>query len=90
MLLGNGTTLQSVIDNIKNGMLDAKINLVVSDNKNAYALERARKSNIPTYVIKNKNREEIDKELDNVLNDYDIDLIVLVRLFKTNWKKINK
>ena len=90
MLLGNGTTLQSVIDNIKNGMLDAKINLVVSDNKNAYALERSRKSNIPTYVIKNKNREEIDKELDNVLNDYDIDLIVLVRLFKTNWKKINK
>ena len=65
MLRGNGTTLQSVIDNIENGNLNAKINLVVSDNENAFALERAKKANIPTYIIKNKVTEEIDIELDN-------------------------
>ena len=88
MLLGNGTTLQSVIDNIENGNLNAKINLVVSDNKNAYALLRAKKNKIPTYIIKSKGTEEIDKELDNILNNYDIDLIVLVGYLKLIGKRL--
>ena len=82
MLLGNGTTLQAIIDNVENGNLDAKINLVVSDNANAFALKRAEKHNIPTYVIKEKTFEEIDIELENVLKNYDIDLIVLVGYLK--------
>lgn len=82
MLLGNGTTLQSVIDNIENGTLNAKINLVVSDNKDAYALERAKDSSIPTYIINNKSVDEIDVELDNLLENYEIDLIVLVGYLK--------
>ncbi len=91
MLLGNGTTLQSVIDNINSGNLDAKINLVVSDNESAFALERAKKENIPTYIIKNKTTDEIDLELENVLGDYDIDLIVLVGYLKLIGKRlINK
>ena len=82
MLLGNGSTLQAIIDNIENGNLKARINLVVSDNKNAYALERAKKSKIPTYIIKNTSKEEIDIELDNVLRNYNIDLIVLAGYLK--------
>ncbi len=88
MLLGNGTTLQSVIDNIKNGELNAKINLVVSDNKDAYALKRAKISNIPTYIIKNKTSEEIDMELSDLLKNYDIDLIVLVGYLKLIGKRL--
>ena len=88
MLLGNGTTLQSVIDNIENGILDAKINLVVSDNENAYALERAKKSNIPTYIIRNKTTEEIDIELEDLLKNYEIDLIVLVGYLKLIGKRL--
>ena len=88
MLLGNGTTLQSVIDNIKNGILDAKINLVVSDNENAFALERAKKAGIPTYIIKNKTTEEIDVELDSLLKNYEIDLIVLVGYLKLIGKRL--
>lgn len=85
---GNGTTLQSVIDNIKNGTLDAKINLVISDNENAFALERAKNSNIPTYVIKNKSTDEIDAELALLLENYDIDLIVLVGYLKMIGKNL--
>ena len=62
--------------------LNAKINLVVSDNPNSYALERAKSSNIPTYVIVGKSKEEIDTELDNVLSNYSIDLIVLAGYLK--------
>lgn len=79
---GNGTTLQSVIDAIKNKILDAKIQLVVSDNKNAYALTRAKKANIDTYIIKNKTTIEIDQELSQKLKDYSIDLIVLAGYLK--------
>lgn len=88
MLLGNGTTLQAIIDNIKNGNLDAKINLVVSDNENAFALKRAENSNIPTYIIKGKSTEEIDIELENVLKNYAIDLIVLVGYLKLIGKRL--
>ena len=88
MLLGNGTTLQSIIDNIENGSLNAKINLVVSDNENAFALERAKKANIPTYIIKNKTTEEIDIELDSLLKNYEIDLIVLVGYLKLIGKRL--
>lgn len=88
MLLGNGTTLQTIIDNIENNNLNAKINLVISDNENAYALKRAEKHNIPTYIIKEKNSEQIDIELENVLKNYDIDLIVLVGYLKLIGKRL--
>ena len=74
--------MQAIIDNIKNGNLKAKINLVVSDNKDAFALERAEKSNIETYIINGKSKEEIDIELDSILKNYDIDLIVLAGYLK--------
>ena len=88
LLHGNGTTLQCVIDNIRKKKLDAKINLVVSDNKDAYALERAKKENIPIYIIKNKSTEDVDIELENVLKNYDIDLIVLVGYLKLIGKRL--
>lgn len=82
MLHGSGTTLQSVIDAINDGYLNAKINLVVSNNPNAYAIERAKKNNIDTYIISSKTKEEIDEELMSVLEKYDVDLIVLAGYLK--------
>ena len=82
MLHGSGTTLQSVIDAINSEELNAKINLVVSNNPNAYALERAKKSNIDTYVINSKIKDDIDYELSSVLEKYDVDLIILAGYLK--------
>ena len=85
---GNGTTLQSIIDAIESKNLDAKIPLVVSNNPNAFALERAKSSNIPTYVIKSKSPEEMDDELSDVLSTIDVDLIVLAGYLKLIGKKL--
>ena len=83
--------MQAIVDNIKSGNLDAKVNLVVSDNENAYVLKRAKENNIPFYIIKGKSCDEIDMELENVLKNYDIDLIVLVGYLKLIGKRlINK
>ena len=82
---GNGSTLQAIIDSISNKELVAKIELVVSNNSNSYALERAKLANIPTYIIQNKDFNEIDLELSKVLSNYSINLIVLARIFKDDW-----
>ena len=79
---GNGTTLQSIIDAIDSGKLDANISLVVSNNPNAYGLQRARIANIDTYVIQSTSAVDTDEELFEVLEDYDIDLIVLAGYLK--------
>ena len=79
---GNGTTLQAVIDAIEEKNLIANIALVVSNNPKAYALERAKKANIPTYIIQEKDNEKIDLELEKVLSKIDIDLIVLAGYLK--------
>lgn len=85
---GNGTTLQSIIDAITEKKLEANISMVVSNNSEAYALERAKKAGIPTYVINAKETEEIDEELDKVLSDIDINMIVLAGYLKLIGKRL--
>ena len=79
---GNGSTLQAIIDSIHNHELEAQIDLVVSDNANAYALERAKANYIETYIIQNKNFAQRDLELSHILSKYSIDLIVLAGYLK--------
>ena len=79
---GNGSTLQAVIDSIKNHELEAQIDLVISDNPKAYALERAKENNIDTYTIQSKDFSKRDLELSNVLSNYSINLIVLAGYLK--------
>lgn len=48
---GSGSNMQAILDAIEDGSLDAEIVLVLSDNPNAYILERAQKAGIPAEVI---------------------------------------
>ncbi len=79
---GNGTTLQAIIDAIESSNLNAKINLVVSNNENAYALQRAQNAGIETYIIQNKDYKKADIELVKKLSNYSVDLIVLAGYLK--------
>ena len=85
---GNGTTLQSIIDSIDSRELHSEIVLVVSSNDKAYGLERARQADIDTYVIKNSDPSEMDEELLQILDNYDVDLIVLAGYLKMIGKKL--
>ncbi len=76
---GNGTTLQAVIDAIKNKELDASIKIVISNTKEAFALERAKEAKIKTYVLKDYKDED---ELYEVLKKANIDLIILAGYLK--------
>lgn len=54
LISGSGSNLQSLIDHIEEGTLDAHISLVVSSRPDAYGIERAKKAGIPVLVM---NRE---------------------------------
>lgn len=75
---GGGTDLQSIIDASEKKMIDAEVSLVISDNKDAFALERASKHGITNIFVDpaSKNNDEFDKEIDCILGEHDIDLLV--------------
>ena len=78
---GGGTNLQALIDAERSGVIKSgKIELVISSNSNAYALERAEKADIPTAVVSKKaigSQEGFEAEIKNLLNKNGIELIVL-------------
>lgn len=81
LVSGNGTNLQSLINAQKNKIIKSgKIELVISNNSNAFALKRAEKSKIPFEIISKKECkkiEEFEKKLKEILKSYKIELIVL-------------
>jgi len=81
MVSGGGTNLQAIIDKINNGALpDCQIVTVVSSNPNAFALERARRNNIPNKVISRKDFSSIEEYDDALLahmRSHDVELVVL-------------
>lgn len=78
---GGGTNLQAIIDSIENGSLqNTKIVKVISNNANAYALERAKKAGIEAECVSPKNFENRDlfnEAFLKALNEAEADLIVL-------------
>lgn len=81
LVSGGGTNLQAIIDGIKEeSITNASIEVVISNNKNAYALERAKNSGIDAVCISPKNyekREEFNTALIEKLDEYKLDLVVL-------------
>lgn len=78
---GGGTNLQAIIDAIDNGTItNAKIEVVIANNANAYALERAKNHGIEGICIFPKdyeNREAFNTAFLDKLNSYQVDLVVL-------------
>ncbi|MBE5859517.1 MAG: phosphoribosylglycinamide formyltransferase [Butyrivibrio sp.] len=81
LVSGGGTNLQAIIDAVESGKIaDTKIGMVFSNNRNAYALERAKKHGIRTEVLVPKefeNRDAFNDAFYKLLTDANPDLIVL-------------
>ena len=78
---GGGTNLQAIIDGIENQTItNAEIKVVISNNKNAYALERAKKHGIEAVCISPKDyesRDAFNEDFLAKLDSYEVDLVVL-------------
>ncbi|MDO4943074.1 MAG: phosphoribosylglycinamide formyltransferase [Lachnospiraceae bacterium] len=81
LVSGGGTNLQAIIDSIGEGRItNAQIDVVISNNKGAFALERAKKAGIESKAISPKDfdtRDDFNEALYQELVSRDIDLIVL-------------
>jgi len=81
LVSGGGTNLQAIMDAIDNGTIpNAKIEIVVSSKKNAFALERAGKSSIASKVMSRSEyltSDAFDIALSEEMRDHAIDLILL-------------
>lgn len=80
LLSGTGRTLQNLIDKIEQGLLNAKIRVVVSSRADAFGLQRAKKHNIPTVVVERKRYkgvEEFSNEITTQLDKYEVDLVIM-------------
>lgn len=81
LVSGGGTNLQALIDAEKSGIITSgTIKLVVSNNRDAYALTRAKNNNIETRVVLRRDYEtghDFEAALIGVLKEADIDMIVL-------------
>ena len=85
---GSGTDLQSILDACDSGHIKGRVVLVLSNNPGAYALERGRNHGAEPMCIDHHGmtREEHERELANIIDKYDIDLIVLagyLRMFSS-------
>jgi phosphoribosylglycinamide formyltransferase 1 len=80
LVSGSGSNLQSIIDHIEAGRLDAEIKMVISNNPEAFALQRCCNHRLPAVVIDHKafhTREDFDRCLIAKLRAADVDLIVM-------------
>ena len=80
LVSGRGTNLQAIIDSIEKGELNTEIVVVLSNKKNAPALERAQKKGIETAYLDPKqfiNKKEYDLALAGELKNRQVDLVCL-------------
>lgn len=87
MVSGGGTNLQAILDAVDSGKITgAEIAVVISNNKNAYALERAKQHGIEAVCMSPKDYESRDAFNEAFLakvDEYHLDLIVLAGFLVT-------
>ena len=81
LVSGGGTNLQALLDSQKSGVIkNGEISLVISNNANAYALERAKNFGVKTEVVLKKelgSQQAFEERIVQLLTQNNIDLIVL-------------
>jgi phosphoribosylglycinamide formyltransferase-1 len=80
LISGRGSNLQAILDAVRQGELDARVGIVVSNVATAPGLARAEEAGVPTAVIDHKrfsSREEFDQAVVDELRRHEVDLVCL-------------
>ena len=77
---GSGSNLEAIAQAIVNGELKAKIAVVIYNEPDAFARQRAEKFNIPAILVNHrdyKSRKALDLAIINILEQYNVDLVIM-------------
>lgn len=80
LISGSGSNLQTIIDGVANGSINANISAVISNKLDAYGLKRARLAGISTAALAHTDfasRDDFDQALMQTIDEYSPDLVVL-------------
>ncbi|MDI9570027.1 MAG: phosphoribosylglycinamide formyltransferase [Pseudomonadota bacterium] len=80
LVSGGGSNLQAIIDNIEAGRLDARIRIVISNNADAFSLQRCRNHKVAAIVVDHRDyasREDFDQRLIDILRSHDVELVIM-------------
>lgn len=81
----NGSDMQALVDGCNNGKIQGKVCAVISNNKDALVLERARNENIMGYCVNTNLYPEngaVDNKILQILDNHKIDMIFLAGYLK--------
>jgi phosphoribosylglycinamide formyltransferase-1 len=81
----NGSNLQAIIDACRSGQINANVCVVLSNNANARALQRAKDAGIDSYYVSTKalgDDDALDAEILNILSSYNTDIVFLAGYLK--------
>ncbi len=82
---GNGTNFENIVKSIKKKNIKASVKILIVNKKNAYALTRAKNLNIKSVYVnpkKYETLEEYEHVIEDILSNYNIDLICLAGYMK--------
>ena len=77
---GSGSNFQAIVDKVQSGELSADLSMLICDQPGAYAIERAKKARIPSFVFQAKeypSKADYEKEISFLLKERNVDFIVL-------------
>ena len=79
LISGSGTNLQALLDGCDSPESPARIAVVISNRRDAFGLERARKAGVPAVWVphRKRTREDFEQELIAVLQEYDVSWVML-------------
>lgn len=80
LISGNGSNLEALINACKKNVISGSIDIIISNNPDAYGIQRAKNHSIDYKIVDNnrfKTREDFDRALVAELEDYNPDLVVL-------------
>ena len=93
MISGSGSNLEAIVKACHEKNIYGEIICVISNNPDAYGIERANKYNIPVKIINHKNytnRNDFDDALKEFLDNLEIDLIILAGFMRILGKNITE
>ncbi|PMB17106.1 phosphoribosylglycinamide formyltransferase [Fischerella thermalis CCMEE 5205] len=80
MASGNGSNFEAIAQAIKDGQLNAQIQVLIYNNPDAYAAVRASNWNVPAVLLNHRDyssRQEFDRQIVQTLRQYDVDWVIM-------------